>query len=161
MEQKSRMSLKTKKILVGVGIGFGTVFVFILSFILAFILIINPISLSSVSDDEIAKENKELKETLQTVKDENEHLKASNEKYEAMSNTTVFESQPASTTPATVIPGGNTETSEKSTSDESNQTQDTNTEADTEESFSPETVTNTGDSTPEDVDEPIRVIEIK
>ena len=81
MSNKYHLSLKTKKILLGIGIGFGTVVVFFVSFFLAFSFIVNPITVMPVSDADTEKENKELKTQVQTLEDEVELLNTTLEKY--------------------------------------------------------------------------------
>lgn len=180
MKEKSHMSLRTKKILAGIGIGFGTVFTFLVSFILAFSLIINPINFMTVSDADTVKENEELKETVQNLKDENEHLSATVDKYKASSKAPSVvvsqqpESQPANAQVSKPSSTDGQTTATKSettagTSDTQNSSETVpsaeNTDAsasgsETDTGFAPETVTNTGEATPEDVEAPITVIEI-
>lgn len=166
MKKDSKLSLKTKKILAGIGIAFGTVLVFLISFTISFSLIINPISLFTFNSGDAAKENKELKETVETLNDEIEHLNATVDKYKASSQSV---SVPATiTTPQSETPQKTTsDASTPQTSTSSNvQNQggsvepDTKPETETENKFSPETVTGTEDETPEDIEAPITVIDI-
>ena len=178
MKEKSHMSLRTKKILAGIGIGFGTIFTFLVSFILAFSLIINPINFMTVSDADTVKENEELKETVQNLKDENELLNATVDKYKASSKApaTVVAEQPStqqssgsagsstsdSRQEGSSLTGNETNHGENNGSLETNTTENNGVGAsgESEQVFAPETVTNTGAETPEDVEAPITVIEI-
>lgn len=160
MNTKTHMSPKAKKILVGVGITFGTALVFLISFILSFSLIVNPISFANGADDgEIAKENEELREKVQTLTDEVEMLNVTVDKYKANQSAPAVvvtpdpvsqQSKPQQSEP---VRGENTETAQPSES-----TQDG--EQENDEEFSPETVTGTSEETPEDVEEPITIIDI-
>ena len=172
MKEKSHMSLRTKKILAGIGIGFGTVFAFLVSFILAFSLIINPINFMTVSDADTVKENEELKETVQNLKDENELLNATVDKYKASSKapTTVVAEQPSvqqtsgsdSKQQSSSQTGSGTGSENETNTSKAGSTENRDTDAggESEQVFAPETVTNTGAETPEDVEAPITVIEI-
>ena len=178
MKEKSHMSLRTKKILAGIGIGFGTIFTFLVSFILAFSLIINPINFMTVSDADTVKENEELKETVQNLKDENELLNATVDKYKASSKApaTVVTEQPSaqqtSGSAGGTVSGSkqqdNSQTENEANGETSSNNPETNPPENTgadvsgesEHVFAPETVTNTGAETPEDVEAPITVIEI-
>lgn len=173
MSGKTQMSDKTKKILTGVGIGFGTLVVFLASFILAFSLIVNPINFFTVSDAGTVEENEKLKEEVQTLTDEIEHLNTTVDKYKASANSASV------TAPATVTTsnsstntntGTNTSSSATTQKPETSNTPQTpsNTEAsgngtsgsETNGGFSPDTVNSTAESTPEDVEEPITVIDV-
>lgn len=165
MREKSQMSPKTKKILVGVGIAFGTVVAFLVSFILAFTLIVNPINFMTVSDADTVEENEKLKEQVQTLEDEKDVLQATVDKYKNSAT-----SQPSVTTPTVTTPS----TSSQSTTTESakpeapeaeapENSETTTPESETNEEtggFTPETETSTGEETPEDVDAPITVIDV-
>lgn len=102
MSKKSHISPGAKKILIGVGVGFGTIMVFLVSFILAFTLIVNPINFMTVSDADTVEENEQLKEQVQTLKDEVEVLNTTVEKYKnaeknasKTGSATVQQAQPA------------------------------------------------------------------
>ena len=99
MSGKTQMSDKTKKILTGVGIGFGTLVVFLASFILAFSLIVNPINFFTVSDAGTVEENEKLKEEVQTLTDEIEHLNTTVDKYKASANSASVTAPATVTTP--------------------------------------------------------------
>ncbi len=161
MKEKSQMSPKTKKILVGIGIGFGTVMAFLISFILAFTLIVNPINFMTVSDADTVEENEKLKEQVQTLEDENDVLQAKVDKYKNSAT-----SQPAVTTPAVTAPSTQTQPDKKPQAPET-QTPENSEEAtpqpetnETSGDFAPETQTSTGEETPEDVDAPVTVIDV-
>ncbi|MDO4743855.1 MAG: hypothetical protein Q4A86_00545 [Clostridia bacterium] len=158
MSTKTHMSLKTKKILAGVGIVFGTLLVFLISFILSFSLIVNPISFIPASDADAAKENAELKEQVQTLTDEIEMLNTTVDKYKASSSAPAIvvtpDPQPQQPAPKPDTPGTQTEAS----ATDSNTAQ--NSEDAATEVFSPDTVTSTNEETPEDVEVPITIIDI-
>ena len=165
MEKSSNLSLKTKKILTGIAIAFGTIVVFLVSFTLSFCLIINPISLFSFNSSDAAKENAELKEKVQSLNDEIDHLNASVDRYRAAASENV--SVPAVTiTPDTSAskPSAEDNTSSKNpgldTDDSSLVQTDSNFENEADSKFSPETVTGTAEETPEDIEAPITVIDI-
>ncbi len=157
MADNSHISLKTKKILTGIGIAFGTVMVFLVSFILAFSLIVNPINFFTVSDANTVEENEQLKEKVQSLTDEVEHL-----------NTTVDKYKAASKTPATVTtpePQPSVETAPPKEQPEDSRREEVQTPAEgtateNNDSFVPDTVTSSDAETPEDVEEPITVIDI-
>lgn len=154
MSTNSPMSLKTKKILVSIGVAFGTVMVFLISFILAFCLIVNPVNLFTVGDEETAKENEELKKQVQTLNDEVELLNTTVDKYKSAASL-----EPIIITEEKPQQQGNR-------SDKSNSAQTTKEDSgeasseSSEDEFSPETVTGTEETTPEDVEVPITVIDI-
>lgn len=79
-EGKKRTSGRKKKVLTVLGIVFGTVLIFAASFILSFNFIINPI-VTPIGDAELEKENDKLKSEVQSLKDENELLNTTVEKY--------------------------------------------------------------------------------
>ncbi len=152
MPGKSYMSLKTKKILTGVGIAFGTVMVFLVSFILAFSLIVNPINFFTVSDADTVEENEQLKEKVQSLTDEVEQLNTTVDKYKASGNA------PATvTTPQTQPEAAPKEQPETSKQEEPSAEDST---AESDDGFAPDTVTSTEAETPEDVEAPITVIDI-
>ena len=154
MSTNSPMSLKTKKILVSIGVAFGTVMVFLISFILAFCLIVNPVNLFTVGDEETAKENEELKKQVKTLNDEVELLNTTVDKYKSAASL-----EPIIITEEKPQQQGNR-------SDKSNSAQTTKEDSgeasseSSEDEFSPETVTGTEETTPEDVEVPITVIDI-
>ena len=154
MSTNSPISLKTKKILVSIGVAFGTVMVFLISFILAFCLIVNPVNLFTVGDEETAKENEELKKLVQTLNDEVELLNTTVDKYKSAASL-----EPIIITEEKPQQQGNR-------SDKSNSAQTTKEDSgeasseSSEDEFSPETVTGTEETTPEDVEVPITVIDI-
>lgn len=155
---KSNMTLKTKKILLGVGIVFGTIVVFLLSFALSFSLIVNPISLFSFGDADTIKENEELKEQVQILTDEVEMLNVTVDKYKANQSATPIvvtpdpQAQQNSSPSSQQSPSTQPQTNPGETSSATTPTEDNN--------FSPETVTETDMETPEDVEEPITVIDL-
>ena len=152
MTEKKGMSIKAKKILAGVGIGFGTVLVFMISFFIAFSLIVNPINLFTIGDAETVEENKELKEQVQVLEDKVDVLNASVEKYKAAANTQpIIIETPVTTTPQQTT---QTQTGEKTEIDGEGEPNDEG------ENFTPETVTSTNEQTPEDVEDPITIIDI-
>lgn len=163
LKEKSQMSPKTKKILVGVGIAFGTVMTFLVSFILAFTLIVNPINFMTVGDADTVEENEKLKEQVQTLEDEKDALQAKVDKYKNSAT-----SQPAVTTPAVTTPSTQSQpdktpeiTTPETQTPQSSET--TAPQSETNESsggFAPETQTSTGEETPEDVDGPVTVIDV-
>ncbi len=166
MKNNSKLSLKTKKILAGIGIAFGTVATFLVSFVLSFSLIVNPINLFTFNDSDTIKENEELKEKVQTLNDEIEHLSASVDKYKASAQSV---SIPVVTTPSNEEPQQTPDSSDsdlQSSTSSSAQNQNGSTETseeikgESETKFSPETVTGTAEKTPEDIEEPITVIDI-
>ena len=166
MEKTSILSLKTKKILTGIGIAFGTIVVFLVSFTLSFCLIINPISFSPISDSDAAKENKELREKVETLNDEIEHLNASVDKYKASAQNASIPvvTTPSVTTPSQSVSQSNTssktQTSSSAKADDISGETNIGIEDETESKFSPETVTGTAEETPEDIEAPITVIDI-
>ena len=162
MKEKSQMSPKTKKILIGVGIGFGTVMAFLISFILAFSLIVNPINFMTVSDADTVEENEKLKEQVQTLEDEKDALQAKVDKYKNSAT-----SQPVVTTPTVTTPSTPSQEDKKpdtpaTQTPESSETTAPQPESETNEGsgFAPETETSTGEETPEDVDAPVTVIDV-
>ena len=170
MSSKTHISPAAKKTLTGVGIVFGTVMIFLISFILTFSLIVNPINFMSVSDSDTIKENKELKEKVQTLTDEVELLNTTVEKYKASASTpqipaTVVTPQPeqnssvSSSESSSVDNGSNQPSNETSSSDVASTPNEDETSAG-ESTFSPDTVTSTTEETPEDKEDPITVIDI-
>ncbi|MBQ2932492.1 MAG: hypothetical protein IJE62_06605 [Clostridia bacterium] len=158
MKQKTEMSLKTKKILAGVGIAFGTVLVFLISFTLSFSLIVNPINLFTFKDGDTIKENAELKEQVQTLNDEIDVLTTTVDKYKANQSVPAIVETPVTSDEQNQEPEKqNSEVSAPVTATDENPPADTQDEPG---SFSPETVTGTDAGTPEDVEEPITVIDI-
>ncbi len=160
LKEKSQMSPKTKKILVGVGIAFGTVMTFLVSFILAFTLIVNPINFMTVGDADTVEENEKLKEQVQTLEDEKDALQAKVDKYKNSAT-----SQPAVTTPAVTTPSTQSQPDKKPETTtpetpESSETTEPQPETSEESGFAPETQTSTGEETPEDVDGPVTVIDV-
>ena len=160
MKEKSQMSPKTKKILVGIGIAFGTVMAFLVSFILAFTLIVNPINFMTVSDADTVEENEKLKEQVQTLEDEKDALQAKVDKYKNSST-----SQPVVTTPAVTTPSTPSQEDKKpetpaTETPENSETTTPETETNEDSGFAPETQTSTGEETPEDVDAPVTVIDV-
>ncbi len=161
LKEKSQMSPKTKKILVGVGIAFGTVMTFLVSFILAFTLIVNPINFMTVGDADTVEENEKLKEQVQTLEDEKDALQAKVDKYKNSAT-----SQPAVTTPAVTTPSTQSQpdkTPETTTPETPESSETTESQPEINESsggFAPETQTSTGEETPEDVDGPVTVIDV-
>ncbi len=157
MADNSHMSVKTKKILTGIGIAFGTVMVFLVSFILAFSLIVNPINFFTVSDASTVEENEQLKEKVQTLTDEVEHLNTTVDKYKASSKApaTVTTPEPQSSA-ETAPPKEQPEDSRR----EEVQAPAEGTATENNDSFVPDTVTSSDAETPEDVEEPITVIDI-
>ena len=152
MTEKKGMSIKSKKILAGIGIGFGTVLVFMISFFIAFSLIVNPINLFTIGDAETIEENKELKEQVQVLEDKVDVLNASVEKYKASANTQpIIIETPVATTPQQTTQN---QTGEGTETDGAGETGDEG------ENFAPETVTSTNEQTPEDLEDPITVIDI-
>ncbi len=155
---KSNLTLKTKKILLGVGMVFGTIVVFLISFALSFSLIVSPISLFSFGDADTIKENKELKEQVQTLTDEVEMLNVTVDKYKANQSTT-----PIVVTPDPQ-PQQNPSPSKQQSPSSQPQTNPGETSSatvpDEDSDFSPETVTGTEEETPEDVEEPITIIDL-
>ncbi len=168
MRNKTEMSLKTKKILTGVGIGFGTVMVFLVSFILAFSLIVNPINFFTVSDAGTVEENEKLKEEVQTLNDKIEHLNTTVDKYKAAASAPSPSVPAVVTTPApsTNSDSGNADSSTiqkpetADTADTPTTPEPTEGTAEGEGSFSPEVVDSTAEQTPEDVEVAIPVIDI-
>lgn len=160
MSDKPRVSLKTKKILTGIGISFGTVMVFLISFILAFSLIVNPINFFTVSDADTVKENEQLKEKVQSLTDEVEILNTTVDKYKASGSApatvTTPEEQPSTQTTDTAS-GPQTSNSEGTQTSENSGAAESETDGN---DFTPDTVTSTDQGTPEDVEEPITVIDI-
>ncbi len=159
------MSAKSKKILTGIGVVFGTVMAFIVSFILAFSLIVNPISLFSKDDSDAAKENEKLKAEVRTLNDTIEHLNTTVDKYKAQANTAPVYSPSVVTTPSENTNQGNTtqnsaQNAEADTSTQDSPTQGAASATEDEGGFSPETVDSTAEQTPEDVEAPIPVIDI-
>lgn len=154
MNKKSEISLKTKKILAGIGIVFGTIAVFLVSFALSFSLIVNPINLFSFDDTDAIKENEELKEKVQTLTDEVELLNVSIDKYKANQSAPEI----------VVTPAPQSEQAAPQQNQEKPNTElDQSTSANPDEaddSFSPETITGTDAETPEDIEEPITIIDI-
>ena len=152
MTEKKGMSIKSKKILAGIGIGFGTVLVFMISFFIAFSLIVNPINLFTIGDAETVEENKELKEQVQVLEDKVDVLNASVEKYKASANTQpIIIETPVATTPQQTTQN---QTGEGTEADGAGETGDEG------EDFAPETVTSTNEQTPEDLEDPITIIDI-
>lgn len=179
MEKNSHISPKTKKILVGIGIGFGTVMTFLISFILAFVLIVNPINFMTVSDDDTLKENEELKSQVQTLEDEVEMLNTTVEKYKNSATSRPQTSDiplvttPSSTQQSKPSSNGSSQNHTQKPTEESSATSGNGGVESTgatqgnqgesssgEESFAPETVTSTSETTPEDTEAPITVIDI-
>ncbi len=170
MSDKSQMSVKTKKILLGTGIVFGTLLVFVVSFFLSFSLIINPISFSAFDSNDVATENEELKTQVQTLEDEVEYLNATVEKYKNNVNTPAPQTvdTPASTTPTEPVKGPSTTTSAETSAVEetkpnadSNHTGDeVNAEATDGEEFTPDTVTTPEGGIKPEVEPDITVIDI-
>ena len=155
MTEKKGMSVKSKKILAGIGIGFGTVLVFMISFFIAFSLIVNPINFFTVSDADTVEENKELKEQIQVLEDQVDVLSASVEKYKASAN-----SQPIIIeTPVTTTPQQTTQSQPAQTGEETVESGEGET-SDEGEDFVPSTVTSTEEQTPEDLEDPVTVIDI-
>ena len=158
MKQKTEMSLKTKKILAGVGIAFGTVLVFLVSFTLSFSLIVNPINLFTFKDGDTIKENAELKEQVQTLNDEIDVLTTTVDKYKANQAVPAIVETPVTSDAQQQEPENqSSEASGPVTTPDENPPADTQ---DAPDSFSPETVTGTDVETPEDIEEPITVIDI-
>ncbi len=154
MTEKKGMSVKSKKILAGIGIGFGTVLVFMISFFIAFSLIVNPINFMTVSDADTLEENKDLKEQVQVLEDQVDVLNASVEKYKAAAS-----AQPVVIeTPVTTTPSTTTQTDEETEKTEGDE--NTETGEDGGEDFAPSTVTSTDEQTPEDLEDPVTVIDI-
>lgn len=84
MESKFQMSLKTKKILVGIGIGFGTILTFIVSFVLAVVVFSSePVVLFSSNDPEALEETEKLKEENRELTEKVEYLESSVERYKS------------------------------------------------------------------------------
>ncbi len=158
MKEKTEMSLKTKKILAGVGIAFGTVLVFLVSFTLSFSLIVNPINLFTFKDGDTIKENAELKEKVQTLSDEIDVLNTTVEKYKSNQSVPAIVETPVATDDQKQdSENQSSTTAEPGTTSTENPPTDTQGETN---GFSPETVTGTDAETPEDVEEPITVIDI-
>lgn len=158
MKQKTEMSLKTKKILAGTGIAFGTVLVFLISFTLSFSLIVNPINLFTFKDGDTIKENAELKEQVQTLNDEIDILTTTVDKYKANQSVPAITETPVATDDEGQKPENQTSTTaDPGTTSNENVPEGTQGE---ENDFSPETVTGTEAETPEDIEEPITVIDI-
>ena len=153
MTEKKGISIKTKKILAGIGIGFGTVLVFMISFFIAFSLIVNPINFMTVSDADTLEENKDLKEQVQVLEDQVDVLEASVEKYKASANTQPIIIE----TPVTTTPSDTTQTGE---SDEGKADEGQDVAEEPDQGFAPETVTSTDEQTPEDLEDPVTVIDI-
>ncbi|MBR5614038.1 MAG: hypothetical protein IKW64_01870 [Clostridia bacterium] len=165
MKEKSNISPKTKKILVGVGVVFGTVMAFLISFILAFTLIVNPINFMTVSDADTVEENEKLKEQVQTLEDEVELLNTTVDKYKNSAASQSVVTTPAVTTPpapsqSAETQSGNTQTPEPEDTQNGEATVPENQETEDTSGFAPETQTSTGEETPEDIDEPVTVIDI-
>jgi hypothetical protein len=162
------ISPKTKKILAGIGITFGTVMVFLLSFVLAFSLIVNPINFMTVSDADTVEENEKLKEQVQTLNDEVEHLNAAVDRYKTSSSApAVIVTPDQSTSKGQNQNSVSDQVGKNGAGNASGNTQEggSGQKADTESEnassgFSPETVTATDEKTPEDVEVPITVIDI-
>lgn len=183
MDKKSQMSPKAKKVLIGVGIGFGTVVTFMLSFVIAFSLIVNPISFMSGGDGDTVAENKELKEQVQTLEDEVELLNTTIEKYKSSQKssgstvvTTPSEGQgstkqstagqstakQSSSSQGTSAPSTSGQTKSASAAADSTKADNAGSiagEAQTND-FSPETEISTGEASPEDADDTVTVIDV-
>lgn len=157
MKEKTEMSLKTKKILAGVGIAFGTVLVFLVSFTLSFSLIVNPINLFTFKDGDTIKENSELKEKVQTLSDEIDVLNTTVEKYKSNQSVPAIVETPVTTDDQSQEQTNEAPSNADSTTPDENPPADEPSEG---SNFSPETVTGTDAETPEDVEEPITVIDI-
>ncbi len=167
MHNKTQMSVKTKKILTGVGVVFGTVMVFLVSFIMAFSLIVNPISIFSADDSETAKENEKLKAEMQTMNDTIERLNTTVDKYKAQANRPAVYEPATVTTPSTGTAPKSDKTDAPSTQPPAGEQNGTQTTAPGEgtadgdaEEFSPDTVDSSSEQTPEDVETPIPVIDV-
>ena len=166
MKNNSNLSLRTKKILIVIGIAFGTIVTFLVSFTLSFSLIVNPINLFTFKDSDAIKENEELKEKVETLNDEIEHLNVTVDKYKTSAQSVMA---PVETTPSNEVSQGTqnhsnttSQTSAKPNANDQSSPSETNlnTEVESENNFSPETVTGTDVETPEDIEEPIQVIDI-
>ncbi len=167
MKSKSHISVRTKKILLGTGIAFGTVLVFVVSFFLSFSLIVNPISFNTFGGDDVAAENEELKEQVQTLEDEVEYLNATVEKYKTgssapaveTSTTTVTTSASSSGTGSTGVTGSSASATELEVSTEPEAEAPDAAET-PEEEFAPETVTTPEEGFEPEVEPDITVIDI-
>ena len=157
MKEKTEMSLKTKKILAGVGIAFGTVLVFLVSFTLSFSLIVNPINLFTFKDGDTIKENAELKEKVQTLSDEIDVLTTTVDKYKANQSAPAIVETPDTSDQQNQVQTNEAPSNTDTTAPDENEP---TTPTDEGSDFSPETVTGTDAETPEDVEEPITVIDI-
>ena len=100
-----------------------------------------------------AKENEELKKEVQTLTDEVELLNVTVDKYKAAA------SVPAIVTTPEVSTSDDTQKKEKDET-KTDKKPTTNVNEENGETFSPETVTGTDAKTPEDVEEPITIIDI-
>ena len=166
MSSKTHISPAAKKTLTGVGIVFGTVMIFLISFILTFSLIVNPINFMSVSDSDTIKENKELKEKVQTLTDEVEILNTTVEKYKASASApqipqTVVTPQPEqNSSVSSSVDSGSQQPSNETSSGNAASTPNEDESSSEESTFSPDTVTSTTEETPEDKEDPITIIDI-
>lgn len=162
MSSKTHISPAAKKTLTGVGVVFGTVMIFLISFILTFSLIVNPINFMSFSDSDTIKENKELKEKVQTLTDEVELLNTTVEKYKASASApqipeTVVTPQPEQNSSSG---SGSNQPSNENSSGNAAPTTSEDESSSEESTFSPDTVTSTTEETPEDKEDPITIIDI-
>ncbi len=172
MRNKKNLSPQTKRILTGIGIAFGTVMIFFVSFFLSFNFIVNPITFTNIGDSDTEKENKELKEEVQSLQDEIDVLNTTVEKYrnnkssapqisttEIQTNTTTSgNTQAQSSTTSNGSSGAESQTNSGTTSD----TTESKTEPETSESskFTPETTVTPESGIVHEVEEPITVIDI-
>ncbi len=165
MNDKTHISLKTKKILMGTGIVFGTVLVFVVSFFLSFSLIINPISFSPIGSDDVAAENEELKTQVQTLEDEVEYLNAAVEKYKNNVNTPAPPQTvdiPVTTTPSAPQQKPATPTGDgaNSPSDSNPSPDDIGGESSVDEEFTPDTVTTPEGGFEPEIEPDVTVIDV-
>jgi len=183
MNRNKHLSPKTKKILTGIGIGFGTVIIFFTSFLLSFNFIVNPITFTSLSDPETEKENKALKEEVQSLQDEIDELKtkaAKQVKTESKNPSTNVQQTPATTQtqsqpvkkdekPKTTEKSESKDKPVKTDTDKSDETDNnkadekpetTTDNKNEDENFTPETTVTPEGGTDPEADEPITVIDI-
>lgn len=165
MRNKKNLSPQTKRTLTGIGIAFGTVIIFFVSFFLSFNFIVNPITFTNIGDSDTEKENKELKEEVQSLQDEIDVLNTTVEKYRnnkssaPQTNTTT--SGNTQTQSSSISNGSNT-TDNQTNSGVTSGTTETKPEPETNESskFTPETTVTPESGIVHEVEEPITVIDI-
>lgn len=172
MRNKKNLSPQTKRTLTGIGIAFGTVMIFFVSFFLSFNFIVNPITFTNIGDSDTEKENKELKEEVQSLQDEIDVLNTTVEKYRnnkpSVPQTTTTESQSNKATSGSAqlqsssTSNGSNATGSQANSGTTSGTTESKPEPETNEpsKFTPETTVTPESGIVHEVEEPITVIDI-